>query len=51
MEDKKKELLKPKYDVVFHSLFRVGNEDITKAIPCLCGSTNCKGYLNCFLII
>lgn len=28
----KKELLKPKIDVVFHSLFRVGNEDITKAI-------------------
>ena len=26
------ELLKPKTDVVFHSLFRVGNEDITKAI-------------------
>ena len=25
-------LLKPKIDVVFHSLFRVGNEDITKAI-------------------
>ena len=28
----KKKLLKPKIDVVFHSLFRVGNEDITKAI-------------------
>lgn len=28
----RKELLKPKIDVVFHSLFRVGNEDITKAI-------------------
>lgn len=28
----KRELLKPKTDVVFHSLFRVGNEDITKAI-------------------
>ena len=27
-----KELLKPKIDVVFHSLFRVGNENITKAI-------------------
>lgn len=26
------ELLKPKIDVVFHSLFKVGNEDITKAI-------------------
>lgn len=25
-------LLKPKIDVVFHSLFRVGNEEITKAI-------------------
>lgn len=29
---RKKELLKPKIDVVFHSLFREGNEDITKAI-------------------
>ena len=29
---KEGELLKPKIDVVFHSLFRVGNEDITKAI-------------------
>lgn len=28
----KKELLKPKIDVVFHSLFRQGNEDITKAV-------------------
>ena len=28
----KKELLKPKIDIVFHSLFREGNEDITKAI-------------------
>ncbi len=27
-----KELLKPKIDVVFHSLFREGNENITKAI-------------------
>ncbi len=27
-----KKLLKPKIDVVFHSLFRVGNENITKAI-------------------
>lgn len=27
-----KQLLKPKIDVVFHSLFRVGNENITKAI-------------------
>ncbi len=26
------QLLKPKIDVVFHSLFRVGNENITKAI-------------------
>lgn len=25
-------LLKPKIDIVFHSLFRVGNEEITKAI-------------------
>jgi len=31
MEERKK-LLIPKTDVVFHSLFRVGNEDITKAI-------------------
>ena len=29
---KEGKLLKPKIDVVFHSLFRVGNEDITKAI-------------------
>ena len=28
----KKELLKPKIDVVFHSLFRRGNEEITKAV-------------------
>ena len=32
MIEGKKELLKPKIDIVFHSLFRVGNEDITKAI-------------------
>ena len=32
MEETKIELLKPKTDVVFHSLFRVGNEEITKAI-------------------
>ena len=25
-------LLKPEIDVVFHSLFKVGNEDITKAV-------------------
>lgn len=25
-------LLKPKIDIVFHSLFRIGNEEITKAI-------------------
>ena len=31
MQEKRK-LLKPKIDVVFHSLFRVGNEEITKAI-------------------
>lgn len=30
--EKKHELLNPKIDVVFHSLFRKGNEDITKAI-------------------
>ena len=30
--ERKRDLLKPKIDVVFHSLFRVGNEDITKAI-------------------
>ena len=30
--EEKKELLTPKTDVVFHSLFRVGNEEITKAI-------------------
>ena len=30
--DKKIELLKPKIDVVFHSLFRKGNEKITKSI-------------------
>lgn len=29
---KKERLLKPKIDVVFHSLFKVGNENITKAI-------------------
>ena len=29
---KKEKLLKPKIDVVFHSLFKVGNENITKAI-------------------
>ena len=29
---KEGKLLKPKIDVVFYSLFRVGNEDITKAI-------------------
>lgn len=29
---KKQTLLKPKIDIVFHSLFRVGNEEITKAI-------------------
>ncbi len=28
----KKQLLKPKIDIVFHALFRKGNEDITKAI-------------------
>lgn len=28
----RKTLLKPKIDIVFHSLFRVGNEEITKAI-------------------
>lgn len=28
----RKELLKPKIDVVFHSLFKKGNEEITKAI-------------------
>jgi len=28
----KRKLLKPKIDVVFHSLFKVGNENITKAI-------------------
>ena len=28
--ERKRDLLKPKIDVVFHSLFRVGNEDITK---------------------
>ena len=30
--ERKRDLLKTKIDVVFHSLFRVGNEDITKAI-------------------
>ncbi len=30
--EENKQLLKPKIDVVFHSLFRVGNENITKAI-------------------
>ena len=29
---KKEKLLKHKIDVVFHSLFKVGNENITKAI-------------------
>ena len=28
----KKPLLKPKYDAVFHALFREGNENITKAM-------------------
>ena len=28
----RKQLLKPKIDIVFHALFRKGNEDITKAI-------------------
>ena len=28
----RKTLLKPKIDIVFHSLFRIGNEEITKAI-------------------
>ena len=28
----KRPLLKPKYDVVFHALFREGNENITKAM-------------------
>ena len=31
-EKKKEKLLKPKIDVVFHSLFREGNEEITKAL-------------------
>ena len=30
--ENKKELLKPKIDIVFHSLFRPGNEDITKSM-------------------
>lgn len=30
--EEKLTLLKPKIDVVFHSLFRIGNEEITKAI-------------------
>ena len=30
--ERKTTLLKPKIDIVFHSLFRVGNEEITKAI-------------------
>jgi len=30
--EQKISLLKPKIDIVFHSLFRVGNEEITKAI-------------------
>ena len=30
--EKKQELLKPKIDVVFHSIFRKGNERITKAL-------------------
>ena len=30
--EKKIELLKPKIDVVFHSIFKHGNEDITKAM-------------------
>ena len=30
--EKEQELLKPKIDVVFHSLFRKGNERITKAL-------------------
>lgn len=30
--ERKITLLKPKIDIVFHSLFRVGNEEITKAI-------------------
>ena len=29
---KKQELLSPKYDAVFHALFRKGNENITKAL-------------------
>ena len=30
--EEKLTLLKPKIDVVFHSLFRIGNENIKKAI-------------------
>ena len=30
--EKKQELLKPKIDVVFHALFKKGNEEITKAM-------------------
>lgn len=31
-KENKEKLLKPKIDVVFHSLFREGNEGITKAL-------------------
>ena len=32
VKSKEEKLLSPKYDVVFHALFRKGNENITKAL-------------------